>query len=92
MINTHKWSSTIINDIEQKLYTSFINKQSYSTKKTITKYIHRWLSSGSINSRKLMTCPHCHKIDNAEIDDHILTCSLSNYRKIRYYQSVYLVV
>ena len=43
----YHWNKSTITDIEWELHAQYIKKQTYSRKKTILKFIHRWLASGN---------------------------------------------
>ena len=83
MINKYKWSKKTFNSIEWNLHSEFIRKQSYSRRKTIMKYCHRWLSAGKKNFGQKLACPHCHKTEDKDMDhDHFLQCEASENRKL----------
>ena len=83
LINKYKWSKKTFNSIEWNLHSEFIRKQSYSRRKTIIKYCHRWLSAGKKNFGQKLACPHCHKTEDKDMDhDHFLQCEASENRKL----------
>ena len=58
------------------------SKKSYSTKKTMTKFSHRWLASDSKKFGQNLICHHCKGNNESKIDhDHFLTCDQSTSRK-----------
>ena len=82
MMIKYDWSSKVISNIEWKLLDNFIKRNSYSTKKTIKKFIHSWLASGKKNYGQPLLCPYCKKPDNPSMShDHFITCSDSTIRK-----------
>ena len=83
MINKYNWSKKTLNSIERNLHSEFIRKQSYSRRKTLTKYCHRWLSAGRKNFGQTLACPHCHKTEDKDMDhDHFLQYEASENRKL----------
>ena len=82
LMKKHRWSKSIIDDIEWDFCANFIKKQTYSRKKTLTKFVHRWLASGNKNFGQKLMCPHCRQQASTSMDhDHFLTCSSSGRRK-----------
>ena len=60
----------------------FIGKQTYATKKTLTKFVHGWLKSGKKNHGDKIICPFCHVMeDNTTEHDHFLLCPASRNQK-----------
>ena len=83
MINKYSWSKKILNGIKWNLQSEFIRKQSYSRRKTITKYCHRWLSAGKKNLCQPLVFPHCHKTEDKDMEhDHFLQYEASENRKL----------
>ena len=57
-------------------------KQNYSRKKTLLKFVHRWLASRNKNYGQKLMCPNCRQQESTSMDhDHFLTCSSSGRRK-----------
>ena len=82
MMIKYAWSSAVISNIEWKLLDNFINRKSYSIRKTIKKFIHSWLASGKKNYGQPLLCPYCKEPDNSSMShDHFITCSDSTIRK-----------
>ena len=82
MMTKYAWSATVISNIEWQLLDNFIKKKSYSTKKTIKKFIHNWLVSGKKNYGQPLLCPYYKESDNHSMThDHFITCSESTIRK-----------
>ena len=82
MMTKYAWSPAVISNIEWQLLNNFIKKKSYSTKKTMKKFIHNWLASGKKNYGQPLLCPYCKEPDNPSMShDHFLTCSESTIRK-----------
>ena len=82
LMNKHRWSKSTINDIERDLCANFIKKQTYFRKKTLIKFVHRWLASGNKNFGQKLMCPHCHQQEDNLMDhDHFLTYSSSGRSK-----------
>ena len=82
LINTYRWSKSTIADIKWDLQANFIKKQTYSRKKTLIKFVNRWLASGNKNYGQKLTCPHCRQQESTSMDhDHFLTFSSSGRRK-----------
>ena len=83
MINKCCWSTKTVYSIEWNLQSAFICKQSYSKRKTLTKYYHRLLSAGEKYFGQPLVCPHCHKtVDKTMEHYHFLQCEASENRKI----------
>ena len=81
-MNKHRWSKSTITNIEWDLCANIIKKQTYSRKKTQTKFVHRWLASGNKNFGQKLMCPHCRQQESTSMDhDHFLTCSSPGRRK-----------
>jgi len=71
-------------DIEWEIHAKYIKKQTHSRKKTLLKFIHRWLASGNKNFGQKLMCPNCKQQEHKNMDhDHFLTCSSSSIRKQR---------
>ena len=84
LMNKFQWTTSTIADIEWELQANYIKKQTYSRKKTLLKFIHRWLASSNKNFGQKLMCPTCNQQENKEMDhDHFLTCSSSGIRKQR---------
>ena len=49
LMNKYQWTTSTIADIEWELQANYIKKQTYSRKKTLLKFIYRWLASGNKN-------------------------------------------
>ena len=82
MLTKNGWLSEIMNNIEWKIHATYIRNQSYSKRKTLTKDYHRWLLSGSKNFGQKLECPHCHKMENNDMDNnHFLQCEVSEEKK-----------
>ena len=63
----------------------FIGKQTYATKKTLTKFVHGWLKSGKENHGDKTICPFCQVMeDDTTEHNHFLLCPASwNQKKVR---------
>ena len=82
LINKYRWRKSTIFDIEQDLHANFIKKQTYSRKKTLLKFVHRWLTFGNKNYGQKVMCPHCRQQESTTMDhDHFLTRSSPRRRK-----------
>ena len=83
IMSKHRWNNKFtISDIEWKLKVQYIKKQTYSKKKTLIKFVHRWLVSGNKNFGQKLMCPHCRWKESQSMDHyHFLTCSESVKRK-----------
>ena len=82
MMKKYAWSSAVISNIKCQLLDNFIKRKSYSTKKTIKKFIHNWLSSEKKNYGQPLLCPYCKEPDNPSMShDYFITCSDSTIRK-----------
>ena len=82
MIKKNGWSKEIMYIIEWKFNAKYIKNHSNSKRKALTKYCHRWLSSGSKNFRQKLKYPNCNKIDNKNMDhDYFLQCEAFEERK-----------
>ena len=64
------------------MHETFIQKQTYSRKKTAIKYIHRWLPSRSKSFGQKFDFPHCDGDGKKHDHDHFLTCELSIDKKV----------
>ena len=83
MVKEYSWSKKTFNSIEWNLHSEFICKQSYSRGKTITKYCHRWLSTGKKKFGQKNACPRCHKTEDKDMDhDHFLQYEASKHIKL----------
>ena len=59
-----------------------LKKQNYSRKKTLLKFVHRWLASRNKNYGQKLMCPNCRQQESTSMDhDYFLTCSSSGRRK-----------
>ena len=77
----YRWTQQILDDIKWELHSSFIQKQTYSRKKTTIKYVHRWLPSGSKSFGQSLGCPY-YKDDGLQHGyDHFITCDFDIERK-----------
>ena len=74
-------NNRMIDSIEWNIATSFISKQTYATRKTMTKYSHRWLLSNSKTIDNQIICPYCHQSEENFNHDPFLTCNDSDDRK-----------
>ena len=84
LMRKYQWTTATIEDIEWELHAKYIKKQTYSRKKTLMKFIHRWLASGNKNFGQKLLCPSCKQQENTGMDhDHFLTCYASGIRKQR---------
>ena len=82
LMKKHRWIKSIIDDIDWNFCANFIKKQTYSRKKTLTKFVHRWLTFGNKNFGQKLMCPHCRQQESILMDhDHFLICSSSGRRK-----------
>ena len=82
LIHKYQWNNSTIANIEWELHAKYIKKQTYSRKKSILKFNHRWLASGNKKFGQKLMCPNCKQLENKNMDhDHFLTCSLSGIRK-----------
>ena len=77
MKEKYKWSEATIDNIECEIHSNFIQNQTYVRKKIITKFIHRWLLSGSKNFEQEIGCSYCEIKRETTDNDHFLTCELS---------------
>ena len=59
LMRKYQWNTSTIEDIEWELQAKYIKKQTYSRKKTLMKFIHRWLASGNKNFGQKLMCPNC---------------------------------
>ena len=64
-----------------EIVSSFISQQTYATRKTMTKYSHRWLLSNSTMTGNQSTCPYCYRSEEYLDHDNFLTCNESKERK-----------
>ena len=88
MMNKYRWSTSIINNIVWKDHATIINSQSHSTQRTMRKFVHRWLSSGSHNRGEALLCSFCKILEgNTMSHDHFLQCSSSTINKQKGLQS-----
>ena len=78
--NSLKTNRTI-DSIEWEIASNFISHQSYATRKTMTKYSHRWILSNSKTTDNNMICPYCYRSKETLDHDHFLTCNESDVRK-----------
>ena len=84
LMHKYQWNNSTIADIEWELHAKYIKKQTYSRKRTLLKFIHRWLTSGNKNFGQKLMCPNCKQQEHKSMDhDHFLTCSASGIRKQR---------
>ena len=75
-------SPNVISNIEWKLLDNFIKEKSYSTKKTIKKFIHNSLASGKKNYGQPLSCSYCKQPDSPSMShDNFITYSESTIRK-----------
>ena len=74
-------NNRMIDSIEWDIATSFISKQTYATRKTMTKYSHQWMLSNSKTIDNQIICPYCHQSEENFNHDHFLTCNDSEERK-----------
>ena len=73
MMTKYSLSPAVISNIEWQLLDNFIKKKSYSTKKTIKKFIHNCLASGKKNYGQPLLCPYCKEPDNPSMShDHFI--------------------
>ena len=77
----YHWTQQTLDNIEWELHASFIQKQTYSRKKTTIKYIHRWLLSGSKRFGQNLSCPHCEGDGKKHDHDHFLAYEFTIDRK-----------
>ena len=70
------------------MHAAFIQKQTYSRKKTILKYIHRWLPSGSKSFGQNLGCNYCEGDGEHHDHDHFITCAFSIGRKEERIQTI----
>ena len=47
LTSKHRWNKSKNSDIEWELHAQYITKQTYFRKKTLLKFVHRWLASGN---------------------------------------------
>ena len=84
LINRFQWAASTIANIEWDIQAKYIKKQTYTRKKTLLNFIHRWLASGNKNFEQKLMCPYCNQQENKDMDhDQFLTCSSSGTRKQR---------
>ena len=77
----YQWTNRTIDSIEWEIASNFISHQSYATRKTMTKYSHRWLMSNSKAIDNNMICLYCYRSEETLDHDHFLTCNESDERK-----------
>ena len=77
----YQWNNRLIDSIEWDIVSSFISKQTYATRKTMTKYSHRWLLSNSKTIDNQIICPYCHQTEENFDHDHFLTCNDSEKKR-----------
>ena len=77
----YQWNNRLIDSIEWDIVSSFISKQTYATRKTMTKYSHRWMLSNSKTIDNHIICSYCHQSEDNLDHDHFLTCNDSDERK-----------
>ena len=77
----YQWTNRTINSIEWKIASKFISHQSYATRKTMTKYSHRWLLSNFKANDNHMIYPYCFRSEENLDHDHFLKCNESDERK-----------
>ena len=77
-----KWTEKTMNLIDWEKSGRFIGKQTYATKKTLTKFVHGWLKLGNKNHGDKTIFPFCQVMedDNTE-HDHFLLCPASRSQK-----------
>ena len=63
------------------MHATFIQKQTYSRKKTTIKHIHCWLPSGSKSFGQNLGCLHCEGDEKKHDHDHFITCEFAINRK-----------
>lgn len=63
------------------MHSTFIQKQTYSWKKTSIKYIYRWLPSESKSFGQNIGCSHCKGYGLKHDHDHFITCEFAIERK-----------
>ena len=69
-------------DIECKPHFNFIHRQKYSRKKTLLKFVQRWLASGNKIYEQMIECTHCHSTSTEDLTrDHFLICEMATERK-----------
>ena len=82
IVSKHRWNKSTISDIEWELQAKYIKKQTYSRKKTLIKFVHRWLASSIKNFGQKLMYPHCRQQESQSMNhDHFLTCSVSGKSK-----------
>ena len=82
MMSKYRWSSSTINNITWKHQTTIINSQYHSTQRTMRKFVHRWISSGSHNRGEALICPFCKILERETTShDNILRCPSSTIQK-----------
>ena len=82
LMQKYRWNKSTITDIEWECHAQYIKRQTYSRKKTILNFIHRWLASGNKYFGQKLMCPNYRQQKNQDMDhDHFLTCSASGIRK-----------
>ena len=84
----YKWKQETLDNIEWELHAAFVQKQTYSRKKTILKYIHRWLPSGSKSFGQNLGYNYCEGDGNHHDHDHFITCDFSIVRKEERIQAI----
>ena len=77
----YRWNNRTIGSIEWDIVSSFISKQTYATRKTMTKYSHQWLLSNSNTIDNQIIYSYCHRSEETFDHDHFLTCNDSDERK-----------
>ena len=77
----YKWTQQTLDDFELEMHSVFIQKQTYSRKKTTTKYIHRWLPSGSKCFDQNLGCYYCDEDGSKHNHDYFITCEFAGERK-----------
>ena len=85
----YQWKKITINNIEWKLQANFVQRQTYSRKKTLLKWVHRLLVSVNTSYGQMIECPHCNITSNKTLtQDHFLTCEMTSERKEYRFKSI----